>query len=389
LKVQFSKRLKRLPPYVFAELEKTIAEKKRNGIDLISLSIGDPDLPPPTFILEAIQKESSDPNNHKYSLSQGEPEFRDAVSQWYHRRFNVELDPNKEVIALIGSKEGIANVSRAFVNPGDEVLVPNPSYPVYANGGTILNDGVPTSFSITKDNDFKPDLEMLKEKRAKIIYLNYPNNPTSAVIDKSTLKAIVEIATDKETIICYDNAYSEISFDNYDAPSILQVEGARELAIEFHSCSKTFNMTGDRIGFAVGNREIIEGLMKIKSQIDSGPPVYIQKVAALALESYTDGRAPSCVEKSRRIYAERRDLLYGMLESMGLYSNKPLATFYIWAKCESRSSDFASRLLDQGVVVTPGIGFGEYGEGYVRFALTQSKERITEACKRISKALKD
>ncbi|MEM1530774.1 MAG: LL-diaminopimelate aminotransferase [Candidatus Bathyarchaeia archaeon] len=387
MRFQLADRVKRLPPYLFAELEKIISEKKQQGVDLISLSIGDPDLPPPPFVLEALKEESANPKNHNYSFSQGEPYFREAVAEWYKRRFGVDLDPKKEVIALIGSKEGIANFSRAFVNPGDKVLVPDPAYPVYANGSTLLSDGIPVSMPLLEENDFRPDLESLNLSGIKMVFLNYPNNPTGSVMTKSELKAIVDLAREKNVILCYDNAYSEIAFDGYKAPSILEVDGAMEVAIEFHSCSKTFNMTGDRIGFAVGNSELIEGLVKVKSQIDSGPPVYIQKVAAKALQSYVDGEPPEYLKWVNRVYAERRDTLLKGLRAVGLEARKPLATFYVWAKCGGSSIEFASRLIDAGVIVAPGIGFGKYGEGYIRFSITQPKERIEEACERIKRAL--
>jgi len=386
-KFQLADRVKRLPPYLFAELEKIINEKKKQGVDLISLSIGDPDLPPPPFVLEALKEESADPKNHNYSFSQGEPYFREAVAEWYKKRFNVDLDPKTEVIALIGSKEGISNFSRAFVNPGDKVLVPDPAYPVYANGSVLLSDGVPVSMPLLEKNGFKPDLDSLNLDGIKMIFLNYPNNPTTSVVDKNFLKAVVEIAKEKNIIVCYDNAYSEITFDGYKAPSILEVDGAKEVAIEFHSCSKTFNMTGDRIGFAVGNSELIGGLAKVKSQIDSGPSVYIQKVAAKALQSYVNGEPPEYIKWMNKVYAERRDILLKGLKTIGLKAEKPLATFYVWAKCGGSSMDFASKLLEVNVVVVPGIGFGKYGEGYVRFSVTQPKELIEEACRRMEKAL--
>jgi len=385
--IEFSERVKRLPPYIFAELEKIINEKKRMGLDVIPLSIGDPDLPPPPFVLEALREESSNPKNHNYSLSQGELEFREAVAEWYKGRFGVDLDPEREVIALIGSKEGVANIARAFVNPGDRVLVPDPAYPVYANGGTILSGGIPVPVPLLEENGFKPDLNHLAETDAKMLFLNYPNNPTGAVMDKPYLKEIVEIAKEKNIAVCYDNAYSEVTFDGYKAPSILEVDGAMDVAVEFHTCSKTFNMTGDRIGFAVGNPKLIEGLLKVKTQVDSGPPVYIQKVAAKALRSYVNGKPPEYVKQVNRTYAERRNLLVERLNSIGLRCKKPLATFYVWLKCGMDSMKFAMKLLDAGVLVTPGIGFGKHGEGYVRFSVTQPLERIKEACERIAEAV--
>ncbi len=380
---EFADRVTRIPPYLFAEIERVIKEKKAQGVDLISLSIGDPDLPPPSFIIEALKEEVANPKNHNYSLSQGEPEFRQAVAAWYKKRFRVDVSQD-EVIALLGSKEGLANIARAFVNAGDCVLVPDPSYPVYSNGSTILNDGIPVPMPLLQENGFKPDLEALNPEKVKMMFLNYPNNPTSAAVDKKFLKKAVEFARENNIILCYDNAYSEICFGGYRAPSILEIDGAMDVAVEFHSCSKTFNMTGDRIAFAVGNKQLINGLAKVKSQIDSGPPVYIQKVAAKALQSYKSGEPPDFLKKTNQIYAERRDVLVDRLCSMGFKCDKPKATFYVWLNCGGDSMEFATKLLSVGVAVTPGIGFGEHGENYVRFSLTQPKERIVEACKRIA-----
>ncbi len=386
--VSLAERVKKLPPYIFAEMERLILEKKRQGVKMISLSIGDPDLPPPPFILNTLREETGNLTNHNYSLSQGEPSFRDAVAGWYKSRFNVELNGEKEVIALIGSKEGIANIARAFINPGDGALVPDPAYPVYANGGTLLCDGVPISMPLLAENGFKPDLAKLdvslKKRRVKMMFLNYPNNPTAAVTDRAFLKEVVEFASERNVIVCYDNAYSEITFDGYCAPSILEVEGAKDVAVEFNSCSKMFNMTGDRIGFAVGNSSVIEGLRKIKSQIDSGPPVYIQNVASKALTSYNDAAVQKHLKQLNKTYQERRDILVNCLSSMGYRCEKPKGTFYVWLDCGEDSLRFASKLVEKGVAVTPGIGFGSCGEHYVRFSITRPKEEIVEACEKMS-----
>ncbi len=387
MKFKLAENVKKLPPYLFAELEKVINEKKRLGIGLISLSIGDPDFSPPSFVLEALREESSNPKNHNYSFSQGEPDFRQSVAEWYKGRFGVDLNPEKEVIALIGSKEGLANIARAFINPGDRVLVPDPAYPVYANGATILCGGVPLQMPLLEENGFKPDFDSIDAMNAKMMFLNYPNNPTGAAMDKEDLERAVEFAKENNVILCYDNAYSEITFDGYKAPSILQIDGAMEVAVEMHSCSKTFSMTGDRIGFAVGNEEIINGLLKVKAQIDSGPPVYIQKVAVKALRSYRGGEPPEYVRNINKAYAERKEILVKGLRDLGLKCEKTLATFYVWARCGEDSIKFASKLLDVGVVAAPGIGFGEYGERYLRFSVTQPKERIKEACERMAKII--
>ena len=384
---EFAERVKLLPPYLFAEIERLIKEKKAQGVDLISLSIGDPDLPPPPFIIESLKEEVADLRNHNYSFSQGEPDFRLAVAEWYKKRFNVDLEPD-EVVALLGSKEGLANVARAFVNAGDHVLVPDPSYPVYANGSTILCDGLPVSMPLLEENGFLPDFDAVEAKKAKMMFLNYPNNPTTATADKAFLKEAVDFASDNGVILCYDNAYSEISYDGYRAPSILEVPGAMDVAIEFHSCSKTFNMTGDRIAFAVGNKRLVEGLTKVKSQIDSGPPVYIQKVAAKALASYKGSEQPDFLKQTNQVYSQRRDILVENLRNLGFKCDKPKATFYVWLSCKRSSMDFATKLLEVGVAVTPGVGFGPHGEGFVRVTFTQPVERIEEACKRIASIFK-
>jgi LL-diaminopimelate aminotransferase len=382
---EYAKRVSRLPPYLFAEIEKAQKEKKAQGIDLISLSIGDPDLPPPDFVVEAFAKEVSNRKNHNYSFSQGEPDFREAVSVWYKNRFGVDVTPD-QVIALLGSKEGIANIARAFVNPGDKVLVPDPAYPVYANGSTILCDGITVQMPMLENNNFQPDLDAIATNNVRMMFLNYPNNPTAATVDKTFLKKAVDFAKDNNIILCYDNAYSEITYDNYRAPSILEIPGADEVAIEFHSLSKTFNMTGDRMAFAVGNKQLITGLTKIKSQIDSGPPVYTQKVAVTALNVYKNNNQPGFLQKNNQILQERRDLLVDTIVKIGYPCKVPKATFYVWVDCKGDSMNFAAKLLDVGVAVTPGVGFGNCGEGYVRITFTQPKERIQEACNRIARA---
>ena len=386
MKPEYAERIKRLPPYLFAEIEKIQKEKKAQGIDLISLSIGDPDLPPPQFVVDALAEESANLKNHNYSFSQGESEFRFAVVQWYKNRFDVDLSPD-QVVALLGSKEGIANFARAYVNPGDHVLCPDPAYPVYANGSTILCDGIPVPLPLLEENGFCPDFNTVDARRVKMMFINYPNNPTAATVDNKCLEKAVDFAKDNNIILCYDNAYSEITYDGYRAPSILEIPGAMDVAIEFHSLSKTFNMTGDRIAFAVGNKDLIAGLTKVKSQIDSGPSVYTQKTAVKALGSYTGRDQPEFLRKNNQIMQERRDLLVDSLCKLGYNCEKPKATFYVWVNCKGDSMKFASKLLDVGVVVTPGVGFGKYGEGYARITFTQPKALIAEACDRMSSVL--
>ncbi|MGQ9623890.1 MAG: aminotransferase class I/II-fold pyridoxal phosphate-dependent enzyme [Candidatus Bathycorpusculaceae bacterium] len=387
MEFEFSKSLKALPQYLFARMEEIINKKKQEGGDIISLGIGDPDLPPPKFILETFKEEVSDPRNHGYSSSVGEYEFRLAVAEWCKYRFGVDLDPEKEVMALIGSKEGLSNVARAFINEGDRVLVPDPAYPVYVNGGAILNGGVPVYMPLLEEKNFLPDIENIDLRRAKMIYFNYPNNPTGATVTLEELKEFVDFALENKLILCYDNAYSEITFQNYRAPSILQIDGAKEVAIEINSCSKTFNMTGDRIAFATGNKRLIEGLAKVKSQIDSGPPKYIQKAAAKALRTYDGSEPPKYIVERNKIYEKRAQLLVKELTSIGLKCTMPKATFYVWAKCGGSSIEFAEKMLSVNVVATPGVGFGRHGEGYIRFAVTCQEERIKEACERLRKIL--
>jgi LL-diaminopimelate aminotransferase len=388
MNAEFADRVKRLPPYLFAEIERLIKEKRAQGVDLISLSVGDPDMPPPQFVIDSLKAETADLRNHNYSFSQGEPFFRQAVAEWFGKRFRVALEAD-QVIALLGSKEGIANMGRAFVNPDDRVLVPDPAYPVYNNSTAILNDGVAVPMPLLEENGFKPNFDKVDAKHVRMMWLNYPNNPTAAIVDHAFLREAVDFASDQNIILCYDNAYSEITFDGYKAPSILEIDGAEDVGVEFHSCSKTFNMTGDRIGFAVGNKQLIAGLAKIKSQVDSGPSVYIQKVAATALASYVSGWQPDFLKKQNQIYQARRDVLVKTLCEIGFQCDKPKATFYVWVNCKGDSMAFATKLLDAGVAVTPGIGFGKHGEGYVRITFTQPVERIREACTRIAKSSND
>jgi LL-diaminopimelate aminotransferase len=385
LSKDFAERIKRLPPYLFAEIDRIVQEKKQAGVDIVSLGVGDPDLPPPKLILGALKDEASNPKNHGYSFSRGEREFRETVAWWMKDRFGVDVDPETEVAALIGSKEGLANIARAFINTGDHVLVPNPAYPVYANGSTLLNDGVPVSMPLLEQNGFLPDLKAISGSNVKMMFLNYPNNPTGAVADKDFLKEAVDFTSDNGAILCYDNAYSEVTYDDYRAPSILEIDGGMDTAIEFHSCSKTFNMTGDRIAFAVGNSRLIDGLLKVKTQIDSGPSKYIQHVAMRGLRSYVGGKRPADLEKANTIYQQRCRILVEGLRVAGLECKMPKATFYVWAKCGGDSMDFSRKLIDVGVVATPGVGFGEYGEGYLRFSVTLPTEDIKKACERITK----
>ncbi len=320
----------------------------------------------------------------------GEEDYREAVARWNEVRYGINLNPATEVSHVMGGKEGVANIARAFINPGDIVLCPNPGYPVYANGATKLCDGEPISMPFGKENAFLPDLEAIDTeilKKAKMMYLNYPNNPTGAVAPMEYLKRVVDYAEDYKFFIVYDNPYSEFTFNDYIAPSILQISQDH---IEINSASKMFNMTGFRCGWIAGNSEIIEGLRKIKSQIDSGGSVFIQKAVIKGLDEYKSKKKPGIVEKSIKIYEKRRNVLIKGLNEMGWKTDKPKATFYVWTAIpreEKDSMEFAKKLINVGVIITPGIGFGQYGEGYVRFALTQPVERIREALERIKTVL--
>lgn len=385
MNVDFAETIKKLPPYLFFEIERLTQERRRAGLNIIPLSIGDPDLPPPPVILDALKEESANPRNHNYSFSRGESDFRETVSGWMKNRFGVNVNPETEVTALIGSKEGIANIARAFINPGDYTLVPNPAYPVYANGGVLLSHGIPVSLPLLKENNYLPDLETINNINAKMMFLNYPNNPTGAISDKRFLQKAVNFALENNIILCYDNAYSEVTYGDYKAPSILETDGGIDVAIEFHSCSKTFNMTGDRIAFAVGNSKLIDGLIQVKSQIDSGPSKYIQLVAMRGLRSYRGNDPPDYIKGVNATYQRRAKVLMEGLQAAGLECTLPKATFYLWASCGRDSLEFTKKLIEVGVIATPGVGFGEYGEGYIRFSLTRPVEDIEKACERIAK----
>jgi len=385
MKLEKARRIKELPPYLFAEIDRRKREALAKGVDLIDLGIGDPDIPTPAPIVERLKSAAEATDNHRYPSSSGLLEFRVAVAGWYESRFGIKLDPEKEVLSLIGSKEGIANMAVAFVDPGDLVLVPDPSYPVYTIG-TLFSGGRNYSLPLSKANRFLPDLDAIPAKvarQAKLLWINYPNNPTAAVAEKEFLDQVVEFAHRNQIIICHDAAYTEIAFDGYRPMSLLQVDGARDVAIEFHSLSKTFNMTGWRIGMAVGNSDLISGLAQVKSNIDSGVFQAVQEAAVEALRL-----ADEVVEPSRRVYQERRDILVSGLHAAGLECEKPRATFYVWVSVPKglTSSQLTAKLLDEaGVVTTPGNGFGVAGEGFIRLTLCVPKDRLKEGVERIGK----
>ncbi len=393
MRINYAKRLNRMPRYIFAELDKLKEDKKKKGMQMISLAVGDPDIPTSKFILDALVKEAADPKNHNYPSYSGEGFYKEAVTKWMNKRFGTNLNAGANVIATIGAKEGIANIGRAFVDFNDIVLCPDPGYPVYANGTVILSDGIAVKMPLFEENNFLPDFDAIKKndaKKAKLMFLNYPNNPTGAVCEKKFLENALDFANEHEIILAYDNAYSEFTFGDYIAPSIFEIADLNDPVIEFHSFSKTFCMTGDRIGFAVGNADIISGLGKTKENIDSGIPVYIQKTAVVALESYKDANRPVEVKKIINEYSKRADVLVKGLNALGLKANKPKGTFYIWVNIKEKCldcMDFVKRAISVGVVIAPGIGFGEYGEGYVRFAVIENEDKIKEALERLSKIL--
>ncbi|MFA4935400.1 MAG: LL-diaminopimelate aminotransferase [Candidatus Methanoperedens sp.] len=379
----YADRINSLPPYLFAAIDKAKAEVIKKGVDVINLSIGDPDLPTPQHIVEAMKKSLDNPARHRYPSYEGMLSFRTAAAKWYKKTMNVELNPEDEVLTLIGSKEGIAHIPLAFLNPGDVSLVPDPAYPVY-NIGSILADGKPYKMPLLAENDFLPDLDAIPSniaKKAKLMFINYPNNPTSAIASLKFFEEVVDFANENDIIVIHDNAYSEMTYDGYKAPSFLNVSGAKDVGIEVHSLSKTYNMTGWRLGFAVGNRDILAGLGKVKTNVDSGAFEAVQEAGIAALTGPQD-----CVHEMNAIYKERRDALLVGLGELGLPVKPPEATFYVWAHVTGSSSEFAKLLLEKaGIVATPGAGFGEYGDGYVRFALTQTVERINEAVDRMRK----
>ncbi|MFA6355802.1 MAG: LL-diaminopimelate aminotransferase [Candidatus Omnitrophota bacterium] len=384
---EFSERLRSLPPYLFAEIDKAKRKARSEGRDIIDLGIGDPDLPTPKHIIDALNKAAKDPSNHHYALDAGMPQFRQAIAKWYKKRFRVTLDPETEILPLIGSKEGIAHFPLAFVNPGDYVLVPDPCYPPYKIGTTFAG-GIPYIMPLLQENDFLPDLSKIERAvlgKAKTIFVNYPNNPTGAVADREFYGKVLDIADKNNLLICSDAAYSEVCYDGYKPMSILEMHGAKDSVIEFHSLSKTYNMTGWRIGWACGNRKAIEGLAKVKSNMDSGIFQAIQIAGIAALEGPQDA-----VRKANSIYRERRNALVDGLNSLGWKVSKPKATFYIWAKTLRGydSSGMAKALLEKAdIVATPGVGLGKNGEGYIRMAVTVEKDRIKEAIRRIKKSL--
>ncbi|MDI6731231.1 MAG: LL-diaminopimelate aminotransferase [Candidatus Margulisbacteria bacterium] len=381
-----SKRLQLIPPYLFVKIEEKKEQLQKQGVDIIDFGIGDPDLPTPANIYQKMHAvlESAEAGN--YPTSKGEFAFRKAVSKWYKKRFNVELNPRDEICALIGSKEGLAHLFFAFIDPRDVVLVPDPAYPVYKIG-TLLAGGEPYFLPLTAENKFIPDLDNIPAnilKKAKLLFINYPNNPTGAVADLAFFEKCVRFAEQNNLLLVSDLAYSEMGYDGYKPHSVLEVPGAKEVAIEFHSLSKTYNMTGWRIGMAVGNAEAVTALATIKSNLDSGAFKAIQLAGIEALSGPQE-----VVAKNNKVFEGRRDVLIDGLNSLGWQMEKPKATFYVWVPVpkEETSASFAEKLLEKcGILVVPGSGYGTYGEGYVRFAITIPKDRIIEAIRRMKEA---
>jgi LL-diaminopimelate aminotransferase len=382
--MKLAKRVEKLPPYLFVEISRKIAEKRAKGEEVISFGIGDPDLPTPPHIIHQLCLAAQDPVNHRYPESDGLPQLRQAIAKWYEKRFGASLDADKEVLPLIGAKEGIVHMSLCFIDPGDMALVPDPAYPPYAMG-TILAGGKPYYLSLSAKNNFLPDLESIPSDvagQAKLLWLNYPNNPTGAVANLDFFSRVVTFARQHNLAVCHDGPYMEITFNGYQSVSFMQTEGAKEVGIEFHSLSKSYNMTGWRIGMAVGNAEMIDALKRVKSNIDSGIPKAIQYAAIEALT----GPQESIQEQNTK-YQRRRDLVVDMLKDIGIDARSPQAGLYIWAKVPDgySSVDFANDLLEQvGVVVTPGTGYGRGGEGYVRLSLTIPDATLVKGLSRLA-----
>jgi LL-diaminopimelate aminotransferase len=379
-----ARRIAALKPYLFVEINKKIAEKRARGEEVISFAIGDPDIPTPPHIIDKLCEKAKDPATHRYPESEGLPELHDAIAKWYKKRFDVDLDAADEVLPLIGSKEGVGHIAFCFIDNGDIALVPDPAYPVYAIG-TQLAGGRPYYLPLKEENGFLPDLKSIKPfilKSARVLWISYPNNPTGAVAGLEFFQEVVEFARRNNILVCHDGPYSEVAFDDYQPPSFMQAEGAKDVGVEFHSFSKSYNMTGWRIGMAVGNAGAIAALRTLKSNLDSGIPQAIQYMAIEAINGPQD-----CVAEHNAVYQRRRDLIIEVLERIGLKATPPKAGLYIWAKVPNgyNSVDFTADLLDQvGVAVTPGVGYGKSGEGYVRLSLTIPDASLVKGLSRLS-----
>lgn len=381
--MKFSRRIAEIPPYLFVEISRKIAQKRAEGADVVTFAIGDPDIPTPANILNRLQEASQDPPNHRYPESEGLPALRQSIADWYHKRFDVELDPSKEVLPLIGAKEGIGHAAFCFIDPGDVALVPDPGYPVYSIG-TLFAGGECHWMPLLEENGWLPDFNAIPDAvadKAKALWLNYPNNPTGAIAGGEFFEEVVAFARKHDVPVLHDAPYTEVSYDGYKPMSFLEIPGAKEVGVEFHSLSKSYNMTGWRIGMAVGNPDMINALMVIKSNLDSGIPQAIQYAAIEALEGPQDA-----IEEHNDIYQSRRDKVIKTLTKIGLKVSVPKASLYVWAKLPDgwKSGPFSSLLIEEkDIVVTPGAGYGKYGEGYIRLSLTIDDKQLDKGLARL------
>ena len=382
--MKFASRIEKVPPYLFVGISRKIAEKRAQGIDVISFGIGDPDIPTPENVVEKLRETALDSPNHRYPETDGLPEFRQAVADWYQRRFGISVHPDKETLPLIGAKEGIGHAALCFIEPGDIALVPDPGYPVYSVG-TWFAGGECHWMPLLEENGWMPDLDAIPDDvadKAKVIWLNYPNNPTGAIADADYFAKVVEFAKAHDIAVMHDASYSEVAFDGYRPISFLETPGAIDVGVEFHSLSKSYNMTGWRLGMAVGNEDIISALMVIKSNLDSGVPNAIQYMGMEAMEL-----SQNAIDERNAIYEHRRDRVVQTLRDIGLDAIPPKASLYVWTRIPEgfTSAEFTALLLDEAdIVVTPGNGYGEYGEGYIRLSLTINDEDMEKGLARLS-----
>ncbi len=381
--MQLASRLDKLPPYLFLEISRKIAEKRSQGADVVSFGIGDPDIPTPQHILDELTRTAQDAPNHRYPESDGLPAMRKSIGDWYKHRFDVTL-ADKEIVPLIGAKEGIAHMALCLIDPGDVALIPDPAYPVYAVG-TMFAGGESHLMPLSEERGWLPDLNAIPAavaEKAKVMWINYPNNPTGGLATLEFFEEVVAYARKYDIAVCHDAAYSEVTFDGYIAPSFMQVPGAMDVGIEFHSLSKTYNMTGWRVGSAVGNQQLIDGLVRVKSNIDSGISNAVQYMGIEALENTPQ----EWIDSNNDIYRRRRDRVVEVLNSIGLSAPTPKSGLYVWARCPEgwTSAAVATELLDKhAVVVTPGRGYGAAGEGYIRLSLTTPDDRVEEGLRRL------
>jgi len=380
-------RIDKLPPYLFAEIDRKVSEARARGADIISFGVGDPDLPSPPHVIEALTEAARDPATHRYPSYTGMPDFRSSIAQWYLQRFGVRLDPDSQVQPLVGSKEGIFHLPVAFIDPGDVAIVPDPAYPVYQTG-TILAGGVPVPVGLSAERSFMPDLDAIESgilERARVLWLNYPNNPTSACAEPDFFQGAVDFCRANDLLLAHDAAYTEVTFDGYVAPSVLQADGAMDCAVEFHSLSKTFNMTGWRIGWVAGAPAAIEAIKRLKTNIDSGVFDAIQRAGIAALTGPRDW-----LDQTVERYRYRRDLLCDALKSMGIVVEPPRGSIYLWVPVPDghTSESFTAHLLEEAaIVVAPGTGYGSAGEGFVRFSLTVPDDRLEEGVERLRRVV--